>query len=142
MCNCTYLGYQELAGDDFKYNNPNFKTLMCFLKLLGNRETLPFQQMELDDAHTWKTYLCPSRSPSHHDLHQIQHHLGHLKSEVCFSNISNFIERYREEKLTISMDKYRLTVNKDKTLILTIILREHKLKPVIFLPPNQQSLFL
>ena len=61
--------------------------------------------MELDDAHTWKTYLCPSQSPSHHGLHQIWRHLGHLQSEACFSDSANFMKRYRVEKLTISMGK-------------------------------------
>lgn len=138
MCNSTYLGYQELAGDDFKYNTPNFNFLLCFKINRKQKKTLPFQQTEPGGVRTWKTYLCPSQSPSHHGLHQIQHRLGHLKSEACFNNISDFIERFRVEKLTISMDKYRSTVNKDKMLILTKILRENKLKLIIFLPPNQQ----
>lgn len=30
MYNSKYLGYKELAGDDFKYNNPNLKIFVVF----------------------------------------------------------------------------------------------------------------
>ncbi len=40
---------------------------------------VPFQEMEQDGVHTWKTSQYPLLSPFHHDLHQKWHHSKHLK---------------------------------------------------------------